>query len=352
MTSTQTIVLDTSVLAELMKPRPDLAVLRWTNAQPIGTLAVTAVSLAELTYAMLRMSELARTIDLRQALNEFVHDDLANRVLPFDDLAADYFAEFVWRREQAGTPIDAAEAQVAATCRAHGVTLATKDPAPFAALGVTSVDPWTAPAPVRVEVPVVVSSPELDRHGKPIPPRRPGAARGGVGPSRPPRQRRRRASKGAEAPAGSTAPAPAAAADRRAPAADTERTQRARRATERMRRHVTAQSVAAEKQAGNDAPADGAPPSTASHPERSASSPGGEGAREDQPTRGSGPGRRGARLLGPLVDAEGRPVERTAEGRVRPRAGRSASSARTSKRRPASAPGDAPTPKSEPDGDR
>jgi predicted nucleic acid-binding protein len=304
--SAQTVVLDTSVLAELMKPRPDLAVLRWTNAQPIGTLAVTAVSLAELTYAMLRMSDLARTIDLRQALNEFVHDDLANRVLPFDDLAADYFAEFAWRREQAGAPIDVAEAQVAATCRAYGVTLATKDPAPFAELGVTTVDPWTAPAPVRVEVPVVVSSPELDRNGKPIPPRRPGAARGGVGPSRPPRQRRprRTTAKGAAAPRGA-----AAATDPAATPVDAESLVQSRRAaTERMRRHVTAKAVP-EKPAtdGVGRNGDGPAKSPAAPP------------REEPVPRG--PGRRGARLLGPLVDAEGRPVERTAEGRVRPRSG-------------------------------
>lgn len=305
MISPQTVVLDTSVLAELMKPRPDMAVLRWTNAQPIGTLAVTAVSLAELTYAMLRMSDLARTIDLRQALNEFVHDDLASRVLPFDGLAADYFAEFAWRREQAGSPIDAAEAQVAAICRAYGVTLATQDPAPYAELGVTTVDPWTAPAPVRVEVPVVTSSPELDRNGKPIPPRRPGAARGGVGPSRPPRQRRprRTTAKGTTPRAAAAETAPDAA---RAPG-DAERTARSRLdATERMRRHVAAQALPPEK------PATGGP---APQPKRTAPAP-----REDPASRGTAPGRRGARLLGPLVDAEGRPVERTPEGRVRPRA--------------------------------
>lgn len=300
MISAQTVVLDTSVLAELMKPRPDMAVLRWTNAQPIGSLAVTAVSLAELTYAMLRMSDLARTIDLRQALNEFVHDDLASRVLPFDDLAADYFAAFAWRREQAGTPIDVSEAQVAAICRAYGVTLATQDPGPYADLGVTTVDPWTAPAPVRVEVPIVTSSPELDRNGKPIPPRRPGAARGGVGPSRPPRQRRPRRTTAKDAPSARSATpeiTPAVSPE------DAERVARSRRdATERMRRHVTAQAVP-DKPAAPDA----APAST----KRPAPAPG----QDEPPPRG----RRGARLLGPLVDAEGRPVERTAEGRVRPR---------------------------------
>lgn len=306
MISAQTVVLDTSVLAELMKPRPDLAVLRWTNAQAIGTLAVTAVSLAELTYAMLRMSDLARSIDLREALNEFVHDDLANRVLPFDDLAADYFAEFAWRREQAGSPIDVADAQVAAICRAYGVTLATKDPAPFVELGVTTVDPWTAPAPVRVEVPVVVSSPELDRNGKPIPPRRPGAARGGVGPSRPPRQRRprRTTAKGTAAPRGSAATAAEPGAE---PAAAENLARSRRAATERMRRHVAAQAVPEKPPSAN-----GAAPAGGSSAKRPVAP------REEPGPRG--PGRRGARLLGPLVDAEGRPVERTAEGRVRPRA--------------------------------
>lgn len=319
MTATQIVVLDTSVLAELMKPRPDLAVLRWTNAQPIGTLAVTAVSLAELTYAMLRMSELARTVDLRQALNEFVHDDLASRVLPFDDLAADYFAEYAWKREQAGTPIDVAEAQIAAICRANRVTLATRDPAPYADLGVTTVDPWTAPAPVRVEVPVVVSSPELDRHGKPIPPRRPGAARGGVGPSRPPRQRRPRRSTAKGTPA-TNGVVPGNAGRAPEPPGDPERGARSKRdAAERLRRHVTAQAAVPEKPTTDGGATKAKRPAPA---------------REDPSARGAGPGRRAARLLGPLVDAEGRAVERTAEGRVRRRSAD-----------PSSPTGDGPTPR-------
>jgi predicted nucleic acid-binding protein len=318
--SARTVVLDTSVLAELMKPQPEMAVLRWTNAQPIGTLAVTAISLAELTYAMRRMSDLARAIDLRHALDEFVHDDLANRVLPFDDLAADYYADFVWKREQAADPIDVANAQIAATCRAYGVTLATRDAAPYADLGITTIDPWTAPPPEPAEVPVLLPPAELDRHGKPIPPRRPGAARGGVGGSRPPRPRRRRrttsatkkpgadrttkATRGTDPQAG---PAPIADPD----AAAEERLAQSRAAAERLRRHVaqvqeTAADAAAAKRAAaaRRAAAKSAPP--------------------PDTTRG-GTGRRGARLLGPLVDAEGRPVERTADGRVRRRNGQAAS---------------------------
>ncbi|MBF6619411.1 MAG: type II toxin-antitoxin system VapC family toxin [Patulibacter sp.] len=315
MISARTVVLDTSVLAELMKPRPDMAVLRWTNAQPIGTLAVTAISLAELTYAMRRMSDLARAIDLRQALDEFVHDDLANRVLPFDDLAADYYADFVWKREQAGESVDVADAQIAATCRAHGVTLATKDAAPYADLGVKTIDPWTAPPPERVEAPVLVPPPELDRHGKPIPPRRPGVGRGGVGGSRPPRpRRRRRTTSTTKKPGTGRAAKPGAKADPKEPveapiadpeAAAEERFAQSRRAAERLRRHVaqvqeTAAGAAVAKRAAaaRRAAAKAAPP-------------------EEAPRGGTG--RRGARLLGPLVDAEGRPVERTIDGRIRPR---------------------------------
>lgn len=315
MITARTVVLDTSVLAELMKPRPDMAVLRWTNAQPIGTLAVTAISLAELTYAMRRMSDLARAINLRQALDEFVHDDLANRVLPFDDLAADYYADFVWKREQAGEPIDVADAQIAATCRAYGVTLATKDAAPYADLGVKTTDPWTAPPPERVETPVLVPPPELDRHGKPIPPRRPGVARGGVGGSRLPRPRRRRrttsttkkpgANRTAKKPGKADPKASAAPPNADPDVAAEERFAQSRRAADRLRRHVaqvqeTAAGAAAAKRAAaaRRAAAKAAPP--------------------EEPTRG-GTGRRGARLLGPLVDAEGRPVERSADGRVRPR---------------------------------
>ncbi len=283
-----TVVLDTVVLAELMKPRPHMDVLRWTNAQPIGTLAVTAVSLGELGYAMTRMSDLARRIDLREALDEFVHDDLSNRVLPFDGLAADYYAELLWAREQAGSTTSVEDAQIAAICRAHRLPLATKDPAPYAGFGVTTIDAWRPPLTES-------SAPGDD----------PSAA--GAPADRPLGDRR---IGGSRAHLTGRHPDPAAPAAPDDEQTDRDRTRgRRRAAVDRLRQHVL------QRAQFHDAADTGDPAGAADAGPKPVEPPAAE--------PGSGPPgrprRRGARLLGPLVDASGSPVEQSADGRAAPR---------------------------------
>ena len=63
-------------------------------------------------------------------------------MLPFDDVAADRYADVLVARESAGAPISTAAAQIAAICLAHGATCATRNVKDFAHTGVEVVDPW------------------------------------------------------------------------------------------------------------------------------------------------------------------------------------------------------------------
>lgn len=69
--------------------------------------------------------------------------EFGHRVVPFDESAAAHYADIVVRRERAGRPISTADAQIAATCRSHGATLATRNIDDFADTGIAIVDPWT-----------------------------------------------------------------------------------------------------------------------------------------------------------------------------------------------------------------
>ena len=65
-------------------------------------------------------------------------------VLPFDDMAAERYADVLAARENAGAPISTADAQIAAICLAHGAICATRTRKDFAHTGVELVDPWKA----------------------------------------------------------------------------------------------------------------------------------------------------------------------------------------------------------------
>lgn len=67
-------------------------------------------------------------------------------MLPFDDVAADRYADVLVARVRAGAPISTADAQIAAICLTHEATCATRNVKDFQHTGVELVDPWTVDA--------------------------------------------------------------------------------------------------------------------------------------------------------------------------------------------------------------
>jgi toxin FitB len=143
------IILDTNVVSELMRPRPDAAVVDWLDQQAGGSITVTAMTIAELLHGLLRLPEGRRRTDLGAALLDVLTVDLAPTALAFDALAAEHYAEIVVDREAAGRPIGVADAVIAATCRASGATLATRNVRDFDLTGVELIDPWLPDQPSR-----------------------------------------------------------------------------------------------------------------------------------------------------------------------------------------------------------
>lgn len=136
------IVLDTNVISELMRRRPAAHVVSWVDGQDAGALAITAVTVAELLYGVARLASGARKIELATAVDALVKEDFSGRVLPFDVAAAEHYADLVAERERHGRPISTADGQIAAMCRSHGATLATRNVRDFDATGIGVLDPW------------------------------------------------------------------------------------------------------------------------------------------------------------------------------------------------------------------
>ena len=71
-------------------------------------------------------------------------DLFADRVLAFDADAARSYAELAVAARAAGKGFSKADGYIAAIARARGFIVATRDGAPFQALGITVIDPWEA----------------------------------------------------------------------------------------------------------------------------------------------------------------------------------------------------------------
>lgn len=136
------VVLDTSVLSELLRAAPDAAVRAWVAARPGDALFVTAATQAEMLLGARLLPAGRRRAALEAALHAMFAEDFARRVLPFDSAAVGDYVEIVARRRAAGRPISQFDAQIAAIARHRGCALATRNVADFDGCGLELIDPW------------------------------------------------------------------------------------------------------------------------------------------------------------------------------------------------------------------
>jgi predicted nucleic acid-binding protein len=137
------IVLDKDVVSELMRPSRDPAVVTWLGQQTRGSLVTTAITVAEIRFGLARLPDGRRATELRQLADE-VLGAFPGQVLPFDTAAAALYGDIAAARERGGRPVDALDAQIAAICRAHSASLATRNTRDFVGTGVELVDSWLA----------------------------------------------------------------------------------------------------------------------------------------------------------------------------------------------------------------
>ena len=136
------IVIDTNVVSELMRAVPDEAVLEWFGRRTASDLCISAVTEAELRRGVAILPEGRRRDALAEAIDAMVAEDFADRVLAFDGPAAVAFATIFAERHAIGRPISFPGCQIAATARAHGAAVATRNVGDFEGCGIDVVNPW------------------------------------------------------------------------------------------------------------------------------------------------------------------------------------------------------------------
>lgn len=137
------ILLDTNVLSELMRPRPNPTVVAWVDAHTAEAW-VSATTRAEIELGIALLPEGKRREAIASAARQMFEEDFVGRCLPFDGLAAERFAQLVADRRQRGRPITTQDAQIAAIALANAMPLATRNLGDFEAIaGLVLVDPWS-----------------------------------------------------------------------------------------------------------------------------------------------------------------------------------------------------------------
>jgi predicted nucleic acid-binding protein len=137
-----TFLLDTCVISELARPRPDAKVVRWMDSIDERKLYLSVLTLGELEKGVTKLPDTPRKADLRAWLEHDLPDRFANRILPVDAAVAVAWGELLGRSERAGAKLPVIDALLAATARVHRLVLATRNVADFERGGASVFDPW------------------------------------------------------------------------------------------------------------------------------------------------------------------------------------------------------------------
>ncbi|MFC6028084.1 MULTISPECIES: type II toxin-antitoxin system VapC family toxin [Methylobacterium] len=140
-------LLDTNVLSELRRPRPEQRVVAFVAAQPLDALFVSCVTLAELRFGIERLADGARRTDLADWLAHRLRPMFERRILPLDEDVIVHWRFLVEEGRQRGHTFSQPDLLIAATALDAGLTLATRNTSDFLQTGVPIFNPWTDPLP-------------------------------------------------------------------------------------------------------------------------------------------------------------------------------------------------------------
>jgi predicted nucleic acid-binding protein len=135
-------LLDTNVVSEPTKPKPDPGLTSWLASVDEDRLFISAVTLAEISFGIERRETGAG----RTKLETWLHGDLKarfyGRILPVNEAVAETWGRLVAARAAAGRPIGLMDGFIAATALVHGLTLVTRNTADFENTGAPLLNPW------------------------------------------------------------------------------------------------------------------------------------------------------------------------------------------------------------------
>ncbi len=137
-------LLDTNVLSELRRPKPDTRVVQFVTGQPLERLHVSVVTFAEIRFGI----ELVKDVGWRTELNEWLTHKLRpmfeERVLQITEDIMLKWRLLVEEGRKSGHTFAQPDLIIAATALHHGLTIVSRDTGEYEQANVPVINPWTA----------------------------------------------------------------------------------------------------------------------------------------------------------------------------------------------------------------
>ena len=134
-------LLDTCILSETVRPRPDERVLRWFQKTDRTTMYTPAVVIGEIRKGIVRMPQGSRR-NLLEGWLERYRVNYVQRIVPFDADVAHSWGTLVGQLQSKGVMLPIIDSQIAATALQHDMTLVTRNVKDMEPTGVRLFNPF------------------------------------------------------------------------------------------------------------------------------------------------------------------------------------------------------------------
>lgn len=135
-------LLDTNVVSELRKKRPDSRVRAWSDAQAADSLFLSSVTLAEIRYGIERQPDPKFRNELARWLDHRLRPWFAGRILPVDEEVILEWRRMVARGRESSITFSQPDLSIAATAYVHSLVVCTRNEEDFRKTDVPVFNPW------------------------------------------------------------------------------------------------------------------------------------------------------------------------------------------------------------------
>jgi toxin FitB len=137
-------LLDTNVLSELRRRKPEPKVVAFIGTQPLDSLFISTVTLAEIRFGIELVSEATRRAELSDWLTHKVRPMFEQRILPVTEDIMFKWRLLVEDGRKTGHTFSQPDLIIAATALEHGLTLVSRDTSEYDKARVAVLNPWKA----------------------------------------------------------------------------------------------------------------------------------------------------------------------------------------------------------------
>jgi predicted nucleic acid-binding protein len=137
-------LLDTNVLSEIRKRRPNRKVVAFVAEQPLDLLYVSTVTLAEIRFGIESVTDANRRAELNAWFAHKVRPLFAQRVLEVTEDVLLKCRLLVEEGRKAGHTFSQPDLFIAATALHHGMTVVSRDTREYERAGVPMLNPWAS----------------------------------------------------------------------------------------------------------------------------------------------------------------------------------------------------------------